>query len=69
MEVDQRLQGNNGSNVLLVFCGCELFCGGVEAVDVGLMVFVVVQLHDLAGDGRLECTVVIYIMLVSKSEI
>lgn len=32
----------------------------VEAVDVGLVVLGVVQLHDLARDVRLECAVVVY---------
>lgn len=34
--------------------------GAVEAVDVGLVVLGVVQLHDLAGNVRLECAVVVY---------
>lgn len=33
--------------------------GAVEAVDIGLVVLGVVQLHDLARDVRLECAVVV----------
>jgi len=59
VKVDQRLQRDNALDILLGLGGRELFCGGVVAVDVGLVVILVVQLHDLAGDRRLECTVVI----------
>ena len=60
MEINQRLQRNLSLNILLLFCSCQLFACGVEAIDVCLVVVLVVEFHDLAGDGRLECTVVIY---------
>jgi hypothetical protein len=66
VEVDEWLQSNDGCNVLLGFGRGQLFRGGVVAVDIGLVVVLVVQLHDLAGNGRLECAVVIYIPLISK---
>ena len=50
VEVDQWLQGDLGSDILLLLGGLELLGCGVEAVDVGLMVVLVVELHDLAGD-------------------
>ena len=65
MEVDQRLQRNLSLDILLLFCYRELFGRRVEAVDVGLVVVLVVELHDLARDGGLERTVVICEKLMS----
>jgi hypothetical protein len=45
---------------LFLFCGCELLRGGVEAVDIGLVVVLVMEFHDLSGDGGLERTVIIW---------
>jgi hypothetical protein len=59
MEVDQGLQRNLGLDILLLLGSSELLRCGVEPVDVGLVVVLVVELHDLAGDGRLERAVVI----------
>lgn len=59
VEVDQRLQRNLRGNVVLRLRCLELFDGGVVAVHVGLVVVLVVQLHDLAGDGGLESAIVI----------
>jgi hypothetical protein len=59
MEVDQGLQRNLGLYILLLLGSSKLLRCGVEAVDVGLVVVLVVELHDLAGDGRLERAVVI----------
>lgn len=60
VEVDQGLKGNLGGNVGLGLSGRELFRSIVERVDVCVVVVFVVKLHDLAGDGRLESTIVIY---------
>jgi hypothetical protein len=59
MEVDQWLQSNLCGDIFFVFCGCELLGGSIEAVDIGLVVVLVVKLHDLSGDGGLERTVII----------
>jgi hypothetical protein len=37
-----------------------LLRGSVEAVDIGLVVVLVVEFHDLSGDGGLERTVIIW---------
>jgi hypothetical protein len=59
MEIDQRLQRNLSLDILILLSGGELLRCGVEAVDVGLVVVLVVELHDLTGDGRLERAIVI----------
>jgi len=59
MEIDQWLQCNLGGNILLAFCSCELLGEGVEAVDIGLVVVLVVKLHDFAGDGGFEGAIII----------
>jgi hypothetical protein len=59
MEVDQGLKRNLGLDILLLLGSSELLRCGVEAVDVGLVVVLVVELHDLAGDGGLERAVII----------
>lgn len=59
VEVNQWLQRNCRGNILLCLCSLNLFEGGVVAVDIGLVVVLVVQLHDLAGDGGLECAIVV----------
>jgi hypothetical protein len=60
VEVDQWLQGHLGSDILLGHGGLQLLGGGVEAVDVGLMVVLVVKFHNLARDRRLEGAIIIY---------
>jgi hypothetical protein len=60
MEVDSCLEGNLGGNVIARFGGSILIGCGIVAIDVGLMVLAVVQLHDLARDGWLEGTVVVW---------
>lgn len=59
VEVDQWLQGNLGLDILLCLCGCELLGRGIEAVDIGLVVVLVVQLHDLTGDRGFERAIVV----------
>lgn len=56
VEVDEGLEGDGfrgGAG------GVEFFGGGVVGVDVGLVVVLVVQFHDLAGDGGFEGTVIV----------
>ena len=60
VEVDQRLQGDLSGGVGGRGCRGKLLCERVVRVYVGLVVFAVVELHDLAGDGRLESAIVIY---------
>ena len=59
IKVDGLLEGDGRLDVLLVECVGELLLGGVEAVDVRLVVLGVVQLHDLGADGGLERAVVV----------
>jgi hypothetical protein len=44
---------------LLSLGGLELLSGIVVASDIGLVVLGVVELHDLARDGWLECAIVV----------
>ena len=67
MEVDQRLQRNLCLDILFLLCSGQLFRCSVEAVDVSLMMVLVMELHDLAGNGGLESAVVIYQFIVSKN--
>lgn len=53
VEVDERLQGDLGGDVTLVLSLLELFNSGVVAGDIGVVVVLVVQFHDLAVDGGL----------------
>ena len=56
VEVDEGLEGDllrRGGG------GVEFFGGGVVAVDVGLVVFIVVEFHDAAGDGGFEGAIVV----------
>lgn len=59
VEVDRGLEGNLGRNVALSLSLLELLNGSVVVVDVSLVVSLVVDLHDLTGDGGLEGTIVI----------
>ena len=65
VEVDQGLQRNLGLDVLPLLCCCELFGRRIEAVDVGLVVVLVVELHDFTGDGGLERAIIICKELMS----
>lgn len=60
VEVDQWLESDGGCDVLLRLCRLLLLECGVVAVDVGLVVVLVVELHDLAGDGGFERAIVIW---------
>ena len=60
MEVDERLLSDLSLDVTLVLGLLELFDGGVVGGDIGVVVLGVVQLHDLAADGGLECAIVVW---------
>lgn len=60
VKVEQRGLGSGGLGVALGLGITEGLDGGVEAVDVCLVVLGVVELHDLAGDGGLERAVVVW---------
>ena len=59
VEVDQWLQSHLCGDILLGLGSLELLGGSVVAGDIGLVVLGVVELHDLARDGRLECAIVV----------
>lgn len=61
VEVDGGLESNLSGNVALVLSLLELLNGGIVVVDVGVVVSLVVKLHDLTGDGRLQSTIVVCI--------
>lgn len=60
VEVDEWLQGDLSGGVRGRRCRGKLLCEGIVRVYVGLVVFAVVELHDLARDGGLESAIVIY---------
>ena len=66
VEVDGGLKGDLGSNVALVLGFLELLNRVVVVGHVGVVVVLVVDLHDLAGDGGLQSTVVILQHCVSS---
>lgn len=59
VEVEERSLRSRGLGITLVLGLGESVGGSVEAVDVGLMVLGVVELHDLSGDVGFEGTVVV----------
>lgn len=59
VEVDGGLERNLGSDVTLVLSLLELLKGVVVVGDVCIVVVLVVNLHDLAGDRGLQSTVVV----------
>lgn len=60
VEVDRRLEGNLGRNVTLGLGLLQLLKGGIVVVDVGLVMALVVELHDLAGDRGFQGSVVVF---------
>jgi hypothetical protein len=60
VEVDQWLEGDSGCDVMLRLCDLQLLECGVVAIDIGLVVVLVVELHDLAGDGGFERAIVVW---------
>jgi len=59
IEIDSGLKLNLSSQVLLVLSLLQLSERVVEVGDVRLMMLLVMSLHDLTTDGRLQGTVVI----------
>jgi hypothetical protein len=59
VEVDEGLQGDLGGDVVLGFGFGDLLAEVVVRRHVGVVVVLVVQLHDLARDGGLEGAVVV----------
>lgn len=59
MKINQRLQRNGSPNIALGLGSRHLLVRRIEAVDVRLMMVLVMQLHDLAGDGGLESAVIV----------
>lgn len=59
VEVDERCLGSGSLGVALGLGLSEGLDCGVEAVDVGLVVLGVVELHDLARDVRLESAIIV----------
>lgn len=60
MEVDQWLKSDLCGDILLGLGRLELFGCCIEAVDICLVVVLVVELHNLAGDGGLKSAKVVY---------
>lgn len=60
VEVDRRLQGNLGGDITLGLGLLELLNGVVVVGDIGVVVVLVVDLHDLSGNGGLKGTIVVY---------
>lgn len=59
VELEGALEQDNGGSVTTSDGGVKLLEGLVEIGDIGLVVLLVVQPHDLAGDSRLQGVVTI----------
>lgn len=59
VEIDEWLQSNLCSNIVVGLCSSELVSCIVVAVHIGLMMLAVVKLHDLTADGWLESAIVV----------
>lgn len=59
VEVEEWRDGRSLSRVTLGLEITDGLEGAVQAGDIGLVVLGVVELHDLAGDVRLESAVVV----------
>ncbi len=59
VEIDQWLQSDLSGDVGLRLSGGHLLGSVVEGVDVRVVMVLVVELHDFAGDGGFEGAVVI----------
>ena len=69
VEVDERLQGNLSLDILLLLGLGNLLAEVVERGHVGVVVVLVVQFHDLAGDGGLERAIVVYSRVRARKEL
>ena len=63
VEVDQGLQSNLGLDVLLGLRFGDLLTEVVEGGHVCVVVVLVVELHDFAGDGGFESAIVVWVPL------
>jgi len=63
VEVDERLCGDLGLDIVVVDGFLHLLVRGVVAGYVGVVVFGVVELHDFARDGGFESAVVVWDIL------
>ncbi len=61
MEIEKRGDRGGLGEVTLALGLRNAIEGAVEAVDVGLMMFRVVELHDLGGNIRLESAIIVLI--------
>ena len=68
VEVDQGLQGDLRLDVFFLLGFGDLLAEVVEGGYVGVVVVLVVQLHDLAGDGGFERAVVVWRVLVAGTD-
>lgn len=59
VELNGGLQLDDGGGVALGEGGVELLEGLVEVGDVGLVVLLVVELHDLSADDGLQSAIVV----------
>ena len=59
VEVKERSDGGSLGEVSLAFSLCDGLERVVEASHVGLVVLLVVKLHDLARDVRLESSIIV----------
>ena len=66
VEVDQGLQSDLGLDVVLGLCLGDLLAEVVVRCHVGVVVVLVVELHDLATDGGLKSAIVVWKGLVRQ---
>lgn len=59
VEVEEGSEAGSLGHIALGLGVSDALESAVKTVDVGLVVLGVVKLHDLAGDVRLECAVVV----------
>src|SRR6202011_2704902 len=60
VECELVLESRDAGEIALVACLCKRFEGLVRSIYIRLVVLVVMQLHDLRRDMRLESTVVVW---------
>jgi len=60
MEVDHRLKGDSLLDVIVCFSFGDLICEVVVGGHIGVVMFAMVELHDLTGDSWLKGAIVIY---------
>lgn len=60
VEVDGRLEGNLGGDIVLGLSLLDLLNSSIVVVDVGVVMALVVKLHDLAGDRGFQGTIIVW---------